>query len=64
MQQGIMGSRIILLTGYDTMVIFLLLFTKRKSFQSINFSLEKMERVTQKDSNKEKHRERQKIFEH
>lgn len=53
-----------MLTGYDTMVIFLLLFTKRKSFQSINFSLEKMERVTQKDSNKEKHRERQKIFEH
>ena len=54
MQQDIMGSRIILLAGYDTMVIFLLLFTKRKSFQSINFSLGRIERGTGKDSNKGK----------
>lgn len=56
------GSRIILLTGYDTMVIFLLLFTNRKSFQSISLSLGETERVEQKDGNDEKHRgRRQKI---
>lgn len=45
-QHDITGSRIILLTGYDTMVIFLLLFTNRKSFQSISFSLGETDRVT------------------
>ncbi len=44
-QHGITGSRIIL-TGYDTMVMFLLLFTNRKSFQSISFSLGETDRVT------------------
>lgn len=48
-QHGITGSRVNTVRGYDTMVMFLLLFTNRKSFQSISFSLGETERMSEKE---------------